>query len=158
MYISIFQIISCPIKYDILLTQDINLIITELTQSRVMIGQSINTSVLSSYIYALCICVSSGGLGSWLVVICRDSLSMDLDTIGLVRSTCFISGVVMVVFVASWLVFMAMSVSSSSNVQKKKESAVVPLEFLGTKSDFYFNQDENMFNLPAELEDQDFPI
>jgi len=54
------------------------------------------------------------------VVICRDSLSMDLDTIGLVRSTCFISGVVMVVFVASWLVFMAMSVSSSSNVQKKK--------------------------------------
>ena len=73
------------------------------------------------------------------MVICRDSLSMDLDTIGLVRSTCFISGVVMVVFVASWLVFMAMSVSSSSNFQKKKESAVVPLEFFGTKSDFYFN-------------------
>ena len=137
--IFIFQIISCPIKYDLLLTLDINLIITDLTKSRVMIGQSINTSVLSSYIYALCICVSSGGLGSWLVVICRDSLSMDLDTIGLVRSTCFISGVVMVVFVASWLVFMAMSVLSSSNVQKKQESAVVPLEFFVTKSDFYFN-------------------
>jgi len=102
-----------------------------------MTGPRINTSVLSSYVYVLIICVSSGGLGSWLVFICRDSLSMPSDTIGLVRVTCFISGVVMMVFVASWFVFMAMSITSSSAANKKKEQNCGGLE---TDDDFCYKR------------------
>ena len=85
----------------------------------------LNFSLLGSYLYAIMMCVSTGAIGIFLLVANHENLFSSLDKVGLVKCCSFLTGVIMVTFVMSWIMFIAVTVShgntdkcSSSNKRK----------------------------------------
>ena len=71
-------------------------------------------SLCWSYLYSAVIYLMTGGTGACICVWCGDSFSHDHDTIGLVKSSCLITGIVMMMFLVSWTVFLFLTLSSSA--------------------------------------------
>ena len=72
-------------------------------------------NMVSSFLYAILLCFVTGGVGIWLVISCYDSVLSSQDKVGLVRSSCLVTGGVMLLFVVIWSVFMVTTVSASSS-------------------------------------------
>ena len=70
-------------------------------------------SLCFSYLYSAVIFLMTAATGSCLCIWCGDSFTQDHDTIGLVKSSCLITGIVMMLFLASWTVFVSLTISSS---------------------------------------------
>ena len=89
------------------------------------------TSRYCGYLYILLLCLGTGLVGGVLIFLCRSSFPEFRDTVGLAKSLCFLSGVVMISFVISWIVYTALLPCSSTVVlaasddchQKRKEPA-----------------------------------
>ena len=77
-------------------------------------------SLCFSYLYSAVIFLMTAATGACLCIWCRDSFTQDHDTIGLVRSSCLITGIVMMLFLASWTVFVSLTISSSGNESTSK--------------------------------------
>ena len=76
-----------------------------------------------SYLYSGVIYLITGVTGACLCVWCGDSFSDDLDTFGLVKSSCLITGIVMMLFLVSWTVFVSLTVSSSLAITENESKS-----------------------------------